>query len=210
MPIEYEALKQHLQPFLGASTTPNSKSSSGCNNSVTTQDWARQSRADGKWNKSLLQVTKKMVQDGKSDEEIHMCTDELTTRSYTVEQTRKQIQPMIDGARAKFGEEEKRNTANVFTMLTEDARWASVFAFDELSNRTMVIAKPPFVTGDPKHFKSRAIKDSDYTKVQMWIQLKWGHVNKNVVIDAVNAACEEQIISPVRHYLESLPASKLR
>ena len=209
MPIEYEALKDHLQSVLGAPTIPKFKSSSDCNRLGTTQDWMRESQIDGEWNKSLLQVTKKMVQDGKSDEAIHMCTDELTTQSYTVEQTRKQVQPMIDGARAKFGGEETRNTATVFAMLTEDARWSSVFAFDELSNRTMIIAKPPFVTGDPKHFKFRPIKDNDYTQVQMWIQRNWGHVNKNVVIDAVNAACEEQIISPVRHYLESLPASTL-
>ena len=209
MPIEYEALKEHLQSALGAPTIPKSKSSSDGNRLGTTQDWMRESQIDGEWNKSLLQLTKNMVQGGKSDEAIHVCTDELTTKSYTVEQTRKQVQLMIDGARAKFGGEEKRNTATVFTMLTEDVRWASVFAFDELSNRTMVIAKPPFVTGDPKHFKSRSIKDSDYTQVQMWIQRNWGHVNKHVVIDAVNAACEAQIISPVRHYLESLPASTL-
>ena len=170
MPIEYPTLKRHLQSVLVAPTVPTSKSSTGCNNSVTTQDWARQSQIDGEWNSSLLQVTKNMVQCGKSDEAIHMCTDTLTTEGYTVEQTRKQVQPMIDGARAKFGGEEKRNTTTVFAMLTEDARWSSVFAFDELSNRTMLIAKPPFVTGHPKHFKFRPINDSDYTQVQMWIQ----------------------------------------
>jgi predicted P-loop ATPase len=209
MPIEYPTLKGHLQSVLVAPTVPTSKSSSSCNNSVTTQYWARQSQVDGDWNSSLLQVTKNMVLCGKSDEAIHMCTDTLTTEGYTVEQTRKQVQSMIDGARAKFGRKETRNTATVFAMLTEDARWSSVFAFDELSNRTMIIAKPPFVTGDPKHFKPRPIKDDDYIQVQMWIQRNWGHVNKNVVIDAVNAACGAQIISPVRHYLESLPASTL-
>ena len=106
---------------------------------------------------------------------------------------------MIDGARAKFGDNAIRNTANVYAMLTENERWSSVFAFDELANREMIISKPPYDTGNPAHFKPRPIRDNDYTKVQMWIQRNWGNVNKQVVIDAVNAACDEQTISPVRH-----------
>jgi predicted P-loop ATPase len=43
----------------------------------------------------------------------------------------------------------------------------------------------------------------------MWIQRNWGNVNKQVVIDAVNAACDEQTISPIRHYLEGLDESEL-
>lgn len=209
MPIRYEALKEHLKSVLGEPTTPNPNQTPDCSKSATTKDWVRQSQVDGEWNNSLLQVTKNMVQDGKSDEAIHRCTDALTTDDYTVKQTRKQVQSMIDGARAKFGGEEKRNTATVFAMLTEDERWSSVFAFDELADRAMVISKPPFLTGDPKHFKPRPIKDNDYTQVQMWIQRNWGSVNKLNVIDAVNAACDNQVISPVRHYLESLPPSAL-
>ena len=38
---------------------------------------------------------------GKSDEEIHRITDALTQDGYTVAETRKDVQPMIDGARSK-------------------------------------------------------------------------------------------------------------
>jgi predicted P-loop ATPase len=170
----------------------------------STKDWAARSQQDGKWNSSLLQVTKNFVAEGKTDEAIHAVTDGLTTDGYSIEQTRKQVQPMIDGARAKFGDGAVRNTANVCALLTEDERWSSVFAFDELANREMIISKPPYDTGNPVHFKPRTIRDNDYTKVQMWIQRNWGSVNKQVVIDAVNAACDEQTISPVGHYLEGL------
>lgn len=100
-----------------------------------------------------------------------------------------------------------RNTSSVFAMLTKDKSWCHVFALDELKNRPMLIAKPPFQTGDPKYFKPRPLTDTDYTRVRMWIERNWGKVKKEVVIDAVNAASEEQIISPVRHYLEGLPTN---
>ena len=175
----------------------------------STKDWAARSQQDGKWNSSILQVTKNLVAEGKTDEAIHAVTDGLTTDGYNIEQTRKQVQPMIDGARAKFGDGAARNTANVYAMLTEDQPWSSVFAFDELANREMIISKPPCDTGSPAYFKPRPIRDNDYTKVQMWIQRNWGNVNKQVVIDAVNAACDKQTISPVRHYLEGLSKNEL-
>ena len=175
--------------------------------SAEKKDWIANSQIDGQWNASMLQVTKNMVLDGKSDEAIHAVTDDLTTAGYTVQQTRNQVQKMIDGAREKFGGKMPRNTANVFAMLTQDERWSQVFALDELHNRCMIIAKPPFQTGDPKYFKPRPVSDNDYTHVLMWIERHWGNVKKQVVIDAINAACDEQRISPVRHYLEGLQSS---
>ena len=67
----------------------------------TTEELAKQSQETGRWNESLLSVTKNLVREGRSDAEIHAVTDKLTTSDYTVEDTRKQVQPMIDGARSK-------------------------------------------------------------------------------------------------------------
>ena len=198
-----------LQALARTRATPKGQSENLFPKKFTTKDWAARSQQDGKWNSSLLQTTKNLVAEGKTDEAIHAVTDGLTTDGYSVEQTRKQVQPMIDGARAKFGDDAVRNTANVYAMLTENERWSSVFAFDELANREMIISKPPCDTGNPAHFKPRPIRDNDYTKVQMWIQRNWGNVNKQVVIDAVNAACDKQTISPVQHYLEGLDESEL-
>ena len=61
------------------------------------------SQQDGEWNKSLLLITKRMVGAGKTDEEIHAITDDLTQEGFTVSQTRRQVQKMIQGARAKYG-----------------------------------------------------------------------------------------------------------
>ena len=67
----------------------------------TKEELAQQSQENGRWNESLLGVTKKLVREGRSDAEIHAVTDQLTTGDYTVQDLRSQVQPMIDGARSK-------------------------------------------------------------------------------------------------------------
>ena len=173
----------------------------------TIDELAEQSQRTGKWNQSLLGITKNQVRAGKSDAEIHAITDPLTTNGYTKAQTQQQVQAMVDGARAKPLGKFYPNTANVYAQLTETERWSKVFAFDEFNNTEMIISKPPWQTGDPKYFKPRPLKDTDYTQTQIWLQRNWANVSKNSVVDAVNAACETQIISPVRHYLEQLSGS---
>lgn len=182
--------------------TENSKPSEHPN--LKSNYFVAKSQEEGHWNDSMLQVTLDAVRQGKSDEEIHAITDDLTTDGYTVQETRKQVQPMIDGARSKPLGKFHPNTANIFTQLTETVHWSGVFTFDEFNNTEMVISKPPWQTGDPKHFKPRPLKDTDYTYTQMWLQRNWANASKNAVVDAVNAACQAQVISPVRHYLEQL------
>ena len=173
----------------------------------TTEELAQQSQETGRWNESLLDVTKNLVREGRSDAEIHAVTDQLTTSHYTVQDTRNQVQPMIDGARSKPLGKFHPNVANTFLVLTETERWASVFAYDEFNDRNMVIAKPPWQTGDPKYFKPRPLIDTDYTHTLIWLQRNWANVGEKAVIRAVDAVCRENIITPVRHYLESLPES---
>ena len=73
----------------------------------------------------------------------------------------------------------------------------------------MIISKPPYQTGNPLHFKPQLITDNDYVRVQIWLQSYWSNPKKASVIDAVNVACQEQIISPVKHYLEGLAPSNI-
>ena len=174
------------------------------------------------WHNTLLRLVGSLVARGKSDECIHELTDQLTLPGYQVSETQQDIQRMIESARRKaFGSEisslganstadkpEARvvsNHYNIYRMLQDDSPWAHVFSFDEFTGRKMVIAKPPGERGNPNHFRPRDIKDSDYTKVLKWLNQN-GHprVQKQLVVDCVQEICEENIISPVRHYLESL------
>lgn len=56
------------------------------------------------WHNTLLRLVGSLVAKRGSDESIHRFTDELTLQGYTLEDTRAEVQRMIDGARAKgFG-----------------------------------------------------------------------------------------------------------
>ena len=111
-----------LYALAGTRAAPKGQSEKQFPKKFTTKAWAARSQQDGKWNSSILQVTKNFVAEGKTDEAIHAVTDGLTTDGYSIEQTRKQVQPMLDGARAKFGDGAVRNTANICVLLIEDKR----------------------------------------------------------------------------------------
>ncbi|PXW70486.1 virulence-associated protein E [Loktanella sp. PT4BL] len=97
------------------------------------------------------------------------------------------------------------NHHNAMEIITKDEAWRDVFAFDEFSQRKMVMTMPPNVAGNRNFFKPREIKDSDYVDVLRWFNLNgFLRANKATVCDVVDAACMENIISPVKHWLEGL------
>ena len=56
------------------------------------------------WHHSVLRLSASLVAEGKTDDEVHAIKSRLTCAPHTVEETRAQVQTMIDGARAKrFG-----------------------------------------------------------------------------------------------------------
>jgi hypothetical protein len=132
------------------------------------------------WHSTVLKLVASLVARGGDDEAIHRVTDDLTLEGYSLEDTRTEVQRMIDGARAKgFGTELARepsaelikssrgdvinNHHNVYTTLRESI-WGQVFAFNELTGTKMVLVKPPGERGNPSFFKPREIKDSDYIR----------------------------------------------
>lgn len=54
------------------------------------------------WHNNLVRLVASYVREGKSDQEIHAITDELTCTFYTIHETRSDVQIMIEGARRKF------------------------------------------------------------------------------------------------------------
>jgi predicted P-loop ATPase len=96
---------------------------------------------------------------------------------------------------------------NVVTVLACLEDWYGVFAYDELSEQIMILRPFPKSRGNPDLFKPRALRDDDVNRVRGWFNghLKWLKVAKGDVQDAIHLAARENIISPVRHYLEGLP-----
>jgi hypothetical protein len=189
------------------------------------------------WHLTVLRMVGSFVAKGWSDKDIHWETDALTEPGYTVEQTRAEVQKMIDGARDKgfdigmpaqcspavtleaisstAGEAVTliknaagnpiANQYNVYTVLKYLSPWNEVFAFDEFAMRRMVIKKPPNEPGNPKLFKPRDIRETDYSKVTKWLNVNgFNSLPKQIVVDAVAELCEDNLISPVDDYLEKL------
>lgn len=62
---------------------------------------AIQALSGQEWHNAVIRLVGSYVSKGLSDAEIHALTDPLTLAGYTVEQTRKEVQTAIDGARRK-------------------------------------------------------------------------------------------------------------
>ena len=55
----------------------------------------------GRWIENIMRIVARYVQRGLHDDQIHAVTDLLTLKGYTVDDTRKDVQKLIDGARSK-------------------------------------------------------------------------------------------------------------
>jgi predicted P-loop ATPase len=94
------------------------------------------------------------------------------------------------------------NHHNAMEIITKSEEWRNIFAFDEFAQRKMVMERIPGTKGT---FTPREIRDSDYISVLRWFnQNGFLRANKNTICDAVDAACMESIISPVKHWLERM------
>jgi len=174
------------------------------------------------WHRTVVKFVGSLVAQQYADKEIHEITDQLTLDGYDIGETRAEVQRMIDGARRKhFGSDITNvvaqrlvvgtqgsvpsNYHNISLTLRDQSPWNTVFAYNEFADRKMVITKPPGERGNPNLFRPRDIRDSDYTKVIKWLnQNGFPSVNKQLVIDCVQELCEDNIISPVKAYLEPL------
>ncbi|QPI84744.1 hypothetical protein I3V23_09115 [Rhodobacterales bacterium HKCCA1288] len=86
--------------------------------------------------------------------------------------------------------------------------WDGVFAYDELAAQIMIMRPMPGSRGNPNLFRPRRFEDTDVSRVRMWLsrRMKWSKVAKNDVFDAIDLVAKQRVISPIRHYLEELPA----
>ena len=81
-----------------------------------------QAKAGERWHYATLVLVGRLFAEGHTDHEIHAVTDELTTAEYTVDQTRDEVQKMIEGSRADSKTaslHEKNHAIRVLSKLTE-------------------------------------------------------------------------------------------
>ena len=177
------------------------------------------------WHDNVLRLVGHMIAKGATDTEVHAITDALTLDGYTVDQTRCEIQVMIDGARrsgydnavsrsphiSEFSIEALQldrsgrpacNHANLVKLLTEHSDWLNVFVTDTFDDVRKVLKPLPYDPASGFHFKPRLLADNDFTKVCIWLN-HFGMVatQKPTVIDAVYAACAQQSFNSLADYL---------
>ena len=67
---------------------------------LTNDQLIAQAKGGKHWHNAVLVLVGRLFVEGHTDHEIHAVTDELTTAEYTVDQTRDEVQKMIEGSRA--------------------------------------------------------------------------------------------------------------
>ena len=92
-----------------------------------------------------------------------------------------------------------------YAMILGHEVWADVLAFDEFVGVVMLCKPIPGTKTPRSSFKPRELADTDISHAVRWFnQNGFPRATKTVVTDALIACATENIISPVRHYLEDL------
>jgi hypothetical protein len=83
--------------------------------------------------------------------------------------------------------------------------WAGALAHDEFNALDMLLAPAPGTTAPKASFRPRPLAATDVTAALRWLNRNgFPDATRNLVEDAMKAVSTQSIISPVRHYLESL------
>ena len=99
------------------------------------------------------------------------------------------------------------NIANISVLVACSAEWDGVFAYNEFTDELMLLRPVPGARTPRARFKPRQLKDSDYLTAQAWFQRRgFPHLPKQLVTDAVLSEAEQNVISPVRNFLEDIEA----
>ena len=176
------------------------------------------------WHNNVLRSVGAMVALGLQDAEIHAKTDLTTQPAYSKNETRTEVQKMIDGARRKGFDtglvhrmqtnldhlnpiKDRQgnlvcNHLNITKILLEHQDWSGVFAFNMVTHTEQVIETIGSLNSDDKNLSSRPIEDGDYTRLSIWLNAHgMTNVQKHIVVDAVKHAAAQRTFNPVCDYL---------
>ena len=181
------------------------------------------------WHNNVLRSVGAMVARGFQDHEIHAKTDLTTQPDYSVNDTRKEVQKMIDGARRKgfdtgvihrmqtnldYLEPIKDrqgnlicNHLNITKILLEHHDWSGVFAFNKFTQTEQVIETLGSQNSRVGGLSYRPVEDGDYTRLSIWLNAHgMTNVQKHIVVDAVKHAAAQRTFNPVDDYLNECMA----
>lgn len=94
---------------------------------------------------------------------------------------------------------------NYYTIIGHHEDWKNVLAYDELRSCIILTQPIPSSRENKTNFKPRELCERDITNARMWFaQNGLYRASKNDCFDAMQVVAHENIISPIRHYLEGL------
>lgn len=98
-----------------------------------------------------------------------------------------------------------KDVHNYYTIIKGHKDWQDVLAYDELRSCIMITQPIPTSRENQSNFKPREISECDITNARRWFAKNGLHrVPKNDCFDAMQVAAHENIISPIKHYLQDL------
>lgn len=94
---------------------------------------------------------------------------------------------------------------NVFLILTNDKKWASVLAFEQFALRIVKRQLPPFENAELGEWT-----DADDSRLALWLGQTWGFSPRaDIIAQAVFLAADRNRYHEVREYLEALRWDKV-
>jgi len=95
--------------------------------------------------------------------------------------------------------------SNVIEILTKDAEWVGLFAFDALRSSPMLMRRPPWRLPSPELWEPREVTDEDCSEANNWLQRVYEFFpNTTLVAEAINTVSRRHSYHEIRDYLNRL------
>jgi hypothetical protein len=99
------------------------------------------------------------------------------------------------------------NHATVMEVIRASTDWDGVLAYNEMSEQLLLMLPVPGTKTPKTSFKPRSLGDDDYVHALSWFNRNgFPRAKKETIVDCMETVSKENVLSPVRHYLEDLEA----
>jgi predicted P-loop ATPase len=93
----------------------------------------------------------------------------------------------------------------VIEILTKDAEWVGLFAFDEFRGSPMLMERPPWRLPCPEPWEPREVTDEDCSEANNWLQRTYEFFpHTTLVAEAINTVSRRHSYHEIRDYLNRL------
>lgn len=99
------------------------------------------------------------------------------------------------------------NHATVMEVIRASTEWDGALAYNEMSEHLMLMLPVPGTKTPKTSFRPRSLDDDDFVHALSWFNRNgFPRAKKETIVDCMETVSKENVLSPVRHYLEDLEA----